>query len=142
MHRRRRNTTAPRLAAALVFAWVYEMTPEGLKKEKDIDRSQSITPHTGRKINVLIIVLLVLAIATVLIDRLIPERAPMIETAVVEKTQEAEEAEPSTPSELAAAPRLLRQLAMWYWSPISRWIKRLSWRNSLASANDLSRKAR
>ncbi|MGB5622370.1 MAG: hypothetical protein WBN65_07750, partial [Gammaproteobacteria bacterium] len=40
---------------ALVFSWVYEMTPEGLKKEKEIDRSQSIAPDTGRKINVLII---------------------------------------------------------------------------------------
>ena len=36
----------------LTFSWVYEMTPEGLKREKDIDRSQSITPETGRKINI------------------------------------------------------------------------------------------
>ena len=43
---------------ALIFSWVYEMTPEGLKKEKDIDRSQSVTHETGRKINVLIIVML------------------------------------------------------------------------------------
>ena len=31
----------------LVFAWAFEMTPEGLKKEKDIDRSHSIAPRTG-----------------------------------------------------------------------------------------------
>ncbi len=60
---------------ALIFAWVFEMTPEGIKRERDIDRSQSITPQTGRKINTLIIVLLVLAIATVVVDRLIPETA-------------------------------------------------------------------
>ena len=47
---------------ALIFSWVYELTPEGLKREKEIDRSQSITHETGRKINVLIVVLLVLAI--------------------------------------------------------------------------------
>jgi uncharacterized BrkB/YihY/UPF0761 family membrane protein len=28
------------LPVALIFAWVYEMTPEGLKKEKDVDRSE------------------------------------------------------------------------------------------------------
>ena len=32
----------------LVFSWVFEVTPEGLKREKDIDRTQSITPQTGR----------------------------------------------------------------------------------------------
>jgi TolB-like protein/Tfp pilus assembly protein PilF len=57
----------------LIFAWVYEMTPEGLKREVDIDRSQSVTPDTGKKINTLIIVLLVLAIAGLVADRLIPE---------------------------------------------------------------------
>ena len=58
---------------ALIFAWVYEMTPEGLKRENDVDRSQSVTHTTGRKINTLIVVLLVLAIATVVVDRLMPE---------------------------------------------------------------------
>ena len=43
------------------------------RSERDIDRSQSITPETGQKINALIIVLLVLAIAAVIADRLIPE---------------------------------------------------------------------
>ena len=35
---------------ALFFAWAFELTPEGLKREKDVDRSQSIThfPHNGR----------------------------------------------------------------------------------------------
>ena len=30
---------------AVFFAWAFEMTPEGIKKEKDVDRSQSITPQ-------------------------------------------------------------------------------------------------
>ena len=64
----------------MIFSWVYEMTPEGLKKEKDIDRSQSITPETGRKINTLIIVLLVLAIGGLIADRLMPEKATIAET--------------------------------------------------------------
>jgi hypothetical protein len=32
---------------ALIFAWAFEMTPEGIKREKDIDRAKSITPTTG-----------------------------------------------------------------------------------------------
>jgi len=34
------------LIPALIAAWVYEFTPEGLKKEKDVDRSQTITDAT------------------------------------------------------------------------------------------------
>jgi len=59
---------------ALLFAWVFEMTPEGLKLEKDVDRSSSITHESGRKINTLITVLLVIAIAGLIADRLIPEK--------------------------------------------------------------------
>ena len=33
---------------AIFFAWAFEMTPEGRKLEKDIDRKQSISPQTGR----------------------------------------------------------------------------------------------
>ena len=54
---------------ALIFAWAYELTPEGLKKEKDIDRSESITHHTGRKLDFAIIAVLVLAVGLLLADR-------------------------------------------------------------------------
>jgi hypothetical protein len=40
---------------ALVFSWVYELTAEGLRKERDVDRSLSITHHTGRKLDFVII---------------------------------------------------------------------------------------
>lgn len=74
------------LAPALIFSWVYEMTPEGLMREKDIDRTASITPDTGKKINTVIAVLLVLAISGMVVDRLIPEES----AAVVEGEQIAE----------------------------------------------------
>jgi TolB-like protein len=48
---------------ALIFAWAFELTPEGLKKEKDVDRSQSITRVTGRKLDRAIIVILVIALS-------------------------------------------------------------------------------
>lgn len=61
----------------LVFAWVFELTPDGVKREKDVDRNQSITQQTGKRINAAIVVLLVLAIATVALDRMLPESAPV-----------------------------------------------------------------
>ena len=57
------------LPIALIFAWVYEMTPEGLRREKDIDRSASITPHTGRRLDKVIIGVLVLAVAFFAVDK-------------------------------------------------------------------------
>jgi len=47
---------------AIFFAWAFEMTPEGLKLEKDVDRESSITPTTGRKLDRTIIVMLVVAL--------------------------------------------------------------------------------
>jgi TolB-like protein/Tfp pilus assembly protein PilF len=45
-----------------IFAWAFEMTPEGLKREKDVDRSASITHETGRRINYVIIGVLAVAL--------------------------------------------------------------------------------
>ena len=50
------------LPLAVIFAWVYELTPEGLRREHEVDGHASITRETGRKINVLIAGLLVAAI--------------------------------------------------------------------------------
>jgi TolB-like protein/thioredoxin-like negative regulator of GroEL len=43
---------------AVVFSWVYELTPEGVKKESEIDRSQSITSQTGRKLDIAVLIIL------------------------------------------------------------------------------------
>jgi len=48
---------------ALIFAWVFEMTPEGIKLEKEVDRSRSITAQTGRKLNIAIMALMAVALA-------------------------------------------------------------------------------
>jgi adenylate cyclase len=64
-------TAAIGLPIVLIFSWVFEMTPEGLKRESEIDRSQSITPQTGRKIDRIIIGALALAVVVLLADRFI-----------------------------------------------------------------------
>jgi TolB-like protein len=83
----------------MIFSWVYELTPEGLKRERKVDRSQSITHQTGRKINVLIVVLLTLAIGVVAVDRLYPARERSLES---ESTQNLEKPASEKSSELAA----------------------------------------
>ena len=57
------------LPLALFFAWVYEITPEGVKKESEIDRSTSVAGKKGQKLNVIIAMSLVLAVALLLTDR-------------------------------------------------------------------------
>lgn len=56
---------------ALLFAWAFELTPEGLKKEKDVDRSESITQVTGRKLDFTIIAVLVLALGYFAYDKFV-----------------------------------------------------------------------
>jgi len=48
---------------ALFFAWAFELTPEGLKKEKDVDRTASMTPQTGRRLDYIIIAVMALALS-------------------------------------------------------------------------------
>jgi len=70
---------------AVIFAWAYELTPEGLKKEKDIERSESITHATGRNLDFVIIAMLVVALGYFGYDKFIlnPDRhAAEIEAAV------------------------------------------------------------
>lgn len=58
---------------ALIFAWFYEITPTGLKKEVDVDQTQSIVYKTGQKLNAAVVVLLVLGVAGLIGERLLPE---------------------------------------------------------------------
>ena len=57
------------LPLALVFSWAYEMTPEGLKREQDVDRSESITPQTGRRLDRLIVMILIAAVGIMALDQ-------------------------------------------------------------------------
>ncbi len=46
----------------LVFAWAFEMTPDGVKRESEVDRSESIRQKTGGKLDRAIIIILVIAL--------------------------------------------------------------------------------
>ena len=61
---------------ALIFAWVYEITPSGLQKAADVDQTQSIVYKTGQKLNAALAVLAVLGVAAVIGEQLLPEFTP------------------------------------------------------------------
>jgi adenylate cyclase len=84
---------------ALFFAWAFEMTPDGIKKEKDVDRSQSVTQVTGQKLNNLIIGILVLALGYFAIDKFVldPKRdVELVKATQVEATLAAPQEEGSS----------------------------------------------
>jgi TolB-like protein/Tfp pilus assembly protein PilF len=58
---------------AVIFAWAFELTPEGLKREKDVNRDASITNVTAKKLDFVTIGLLVAVLAVVAVDRFLPE---------------------------------------------------------------------
>jgi hypothetical protein len=56
---------------ALVFAWAYEITPEGLKKTEEVDVDASLTAETGRKIDRMTIAGLVVLVVFLVGDRVL-----------------------------------------------------------------------
>lgn len=59
------------LPLMLLFAWAFEITPEGIKLEKHVDREKSITAQTGRKIDFIIIVVMAIALIYMVADKFI-----------------------------------------------------------------------
>ena len=57
------------LPLAIIIAWAFEVTPDGVKLEKNVDRSKSINRHTGQQLNRGIIMILSMAIVLLLTDR-------------------------------------------------------------------------
>lgn len=90
------------LVLALIFAWAFEMTPEGIRKEKEVDRSQSITHQTGRKLDYAIIGVLVVALGYFAYDKMVlsTER----DAALVEATTQAVTEQVVTEQEESAEP--------------------------------------
>jgi adenylate cyclase len=56
---------------ALIFSWVFELTPQGLKRDEDVSPEQSIAPQTARRMDRMIIAVLVLALGYFAIDKFV-----------------------------------------------------------------------
>jgi len=57
--------------AALIIAWAYELTPEGIKRDRDVERGQSIMHETGRKLDRIIMGFLLVAVAYFAVDKFV-----------------------------------------------------------------------
>jgi TolB-like protein/Tfp pilus assembly protein PilF len=70
---------------AVIFSWVFELTPQGLKRDEDVAPEESITPQTGRRMDRMIIVVLVLALGYFAFDKFVlaPRREAALVTSVV-----------------------------------------------------------
>jgi TolB-like protein/Tfp pilus assembly protein PilF len=86
------------LPIVLFATWAFELTPEGVKKESDVDRSQSIASSTGKKLNTATIVMLALAVTYLLFDKFSGERPD------VASTPSAEVADDVSAQDLVSAP--------------------------------------
>ena len=84
---------------ALLFSWAYELTPEGLKREREVDRSRSITHLTSRRLDYVTIALLVVAMLMFAADRLVPRDSG------VESAANQGQGEPREPAITAATDR-------------------------------------
>jgi TolB-like protein/Flp pilus assembly protein TadD len=67
----------------LVFSWAFELTPDGIKRESEVDHDQSITRQTGRKLEIATIVMIVIGISFALYSHYYlraPQVAPVAPT--------------------------------------------------------------
>jgi TolB-like protein/Tfp pilus assembly protein PilF len=79
---------------AIIFAWVFEITPEGLKREADIERDQGVTPAAGKKLDRITMAVLAVALAYFAFDKFVldPQRdIDMAESAARAGAEQARE---------------------------------------------------
>jgi hypothetical protein len=82
------------LPIALLLAWAYEITPEGIKKTKDIPLGQNISRFGGRKLDFVVIGLLTGAVLLLVIDR---NRSDVTQESTESITSPIQTSEPSAP---------------------------------------------
>jgi TolB-like protein/Tfp pilus assembly protein PilF len=67
---------------AVILAWAFELTPEGIKRTEDVDLGKSIRRKTGRKLDFFIIAVLVLVIGILVFQRLRPSVSPAVSSSL------------------------------------------------------------
>ncbi len=85
---------------ALIFSWVFELTPEGLRREREVPAEQSIMSDTGQRMNHMIIAVLVLALAFFGFDKFV--LTPKREAALVTSTHDEATKQATAPTAPAA----------------------------------------
>ena len=87
------------LVPALIFSWVFELTPAGLKRDEDVRPEESIAPQTARRMNRMIIAVLLLALGYFAFDKFV--LAPKREAARVTVAEAKPAASPKSVAVLA-----------------------------------------
>ena len=85
---------------ALVFSWIYELTPDGLKRDTEVDPASSVAPQTARRMDQLTLAGVVLVLAVIAADRFWPRDAAQAQVLVTESAVDAG----ATHAETAASP--------------------------------------
>ena len=88
---------------ALVFSWLFELTPEGIKRDAEVTPEQSIASHTGRRMDRLIVGGLVVLVALTLANRFWPRAEPVAPAAGASRTAAPATPEPAVDKVDAAA---------------------------------------
>jgi len=84
---------------ALIFSWVFELTPEGLKRDEDVRPGESIQPQTARRMDRMIIAVLLLALGYFGFDKFV--LTPRRDAALVAATEKSVAARPAAESKSA-----------------------------------------
>src|SRR6188474_2119382 len=97
---------------ALVFAWVFELTPEGIKRDAEVRPEESIAPQTARRMDRMIIAVLCVALVYFAVDKFVLAPARLGSQA------QAAPAKPAAPAAAAAVnPKSIAVLAFTDLSP-------------------------
>jgi adenylate cyclase len=94
---------------ALIFSWVFELTPQGLKRDEEVPPEQSIAPQTGRRMDRLIIAVLVLALGYFAFDKFV--LTPRREAAFIARTEKSNPTQPAPESKPSSDPNSVAVLA-------------------------------
>ncbi|MDX1570505.1 MAG: hypothetical protein R3200_08475, partial [Xanthomonadales bacterium] len=99
------------LPVAIAVSWIYELTPEGLKRDREVAPDPARNAETGRKINIVVAGLLVVAIGLFAADRFTPEnREASPEAAATPARQDAEPRPEATVATFQPPPRSIAVL--------------------------------
>ncbi|MEO5629646.1 MAG: hypothetical protein ABIQ62_07765, partial [Thermomonas sp.] len=93
---------------AVIFAWVFELTPGGIKRDENVDRSASIAPQTARRMDRILLLVSVLAVGYFAFDKFVlaPQRNTELVAETTEKIDAATASKQSTvnPNSIAVLP--------------------------------------
>jgi TolB-like protein/Flp pilus assembly protein TadD len=92
------------LPVALLLAWVYELTPEGVKRTADVPESESITHVTSQKLNYMITGVLALVLAVVVVDNYVLDDSASLTSAVSGESSAAGTAPSALPAQTEPTP--------------------------------------